>query len=93
MTSILGYPNTTPVAIIEKATTNDQRILLGTLKNISSIAIEQQAKAPATIIIGEVVNVLKDNNDFQNFETKLPNFEIELLNNRKEYNKLQSLNM
>ena len=74
MTSILGYPNHTPVAIIEKATTNDQRILLGTLKNISSIAIEQQAKAPATIIIGEVVNVLKDNKDYHNFETEIPNF-------------------
>lgn len=71
MTSIMGYPIDTPVAIIEKATTINQRIILGSLKNISSIAIEEQAKAPATIIIGEVVNVLNDCNfattiDFQN---------------------------
>jgi precorrin-4 methylase len=48
MTNTMGYPIDTPVAIIEKATTIDQRILLGTLKNISSIAIEKEAKAPAT---------------------------------------------
>jgi uroporphyrin-III C-methyltransferase len=66
MTNTMGYPIDTPVAIIEKATTIDQRILLGTLKNISSIAIEKEAKAPATIVIGEVVNVLMDN-DFPTF--------------------------
>jgi len=53
-----GYPVSTPVAIIERATTPDQRTLFGTLENIAQIAKDQQAKAPSTIVIGEVVNVL-----------------------------------
>jgi uroporphyrin-III C-methyltransferase len=58
MTAI-GYPTDTPVAIIEKATTPQQRTLTGTLKTIGSIAKREQAVAPATIIVGEVVNVLR----------------------------------
>jgi uroporphyrin-III C-methyltransferase len=69
MTNIMNYPIDTPVAIIEKATTIEQRTIVGTLKNISSIAIEQQAKAPATIIIGEVVNVLNQDNNYNSFNT------------------------
>ena len=52
------YPVDTPVAIIEKATTPDQRVIEGTLETIVEIATREEAKAPATIIIGGVVNVL-----------------------------------
>ena len=57
MTAV-GYPPTTPVAIIEKATTPLQRSIFGTLETIADIALRKEVKAPSTIIIGEVVNVL-----------------------------------
>jgi len=61
MTSpLLGYPAQTPVAIIESATTPFQRTLMGTLATIGMVAQEQGAKPPATIIIGNVCNVLRD---------------------------------
>ena len=53
-----GYPGDEPVAIIEKATTPQQRVLLGTLSTIYNIAVREAAKPPATIIIGKVVTVL-----------------------------------
>eukprot|EP01041_Mallomonas_annulata_P000514 gene514-987_t len=52
------YPSTTPVAIIERATTPQQRTIRGTLATITDIAIKENVKAPATIVVGEVVNVL-----------------------------------
>lgn len=53
-----GYPSTTPVSIIEKATTPEQRILTGNLLTIPEIARLKEAKPPATIVIGNVVNAL-----------------------------------
>ena len=53
-----NYPLSTPVAIVESATTPQQRTLLGTLETIGDIAAREEAKAPATIVIGNVVNVL-----------------------------------
>ena len=53
-----GFPSSTPVAIIEKATTPQQRILYGTLADIGAVAKEHSAVAPATIVVGDVVNVL-----------------------------------
>ena len=58
MTNHLGYPLTTPVCIVEKATTPLQRITYGNLDNIHRISIDNGCKPPATIIIGDVVNVL-----------------------------------
>jgi len=55
----LGYPPSTPVAIVEKATTPEQRTLVGTLATIANVAKEQKATAPACIIVGEVCNVLR----------------------------------
>ena len=52
------YPPSTPVAIVESATMPQQRTLLGTLASIGDIATREGAKAPATIVIGSVVNVL-----------------------------------
>lgn len=54
-----GYPLETPAAIVERATTPEQRTLVGTLQTIGQIAKEQQARAPACIVIGDVVNVLR----------------------------------
>jgi len=47
----------TPVAIIENATTPNQRTITGTLSNIVEIAEREKVKAPAVIVIGDVVNV------------------------------------
>jgi uroporphyrin-III C-methyltransferase len=64
MTAV-GYPPETPVAIIEKATTPEQRTLTGTLETIAYVAKRDEAKAPSTIIVGEVVNVLRGGKQIQ----------------------------
>lgn len=50
----VGYPETTPVAIVEKASTPDQRTLVGDLRTIATVAAEANAKPPAVIVVGEV---------------------------------------
>eukprot|EP01038_Epipyxis_sp_PR26KG_P010650 gene10650-14302_t len=62
MTLYKNYPQLLPVCIIEKATTPQQRLIYGTLNDIGEIALTQQAKAPATIVIGDVVHALNSNN-------------------------------
>lgn len=54
----VGYPAVTPVAIVERATTPLQRTLYGTLETIGGVAERESAKAPATIVVGDVVHVL-----------------------------------
>uniref|UniRef100_A0A7C4WAW5 uroporphyrinogen-III C-methyltransferase n=1 Tax=Geoglobus ahangari TaxID=113653 RepID=A0A7C4WAW5_9EURY len=54
----------TPVAIIENATTPNQRTIIGTLANIVKIAERERVKTPAVIVIGDVVNVRKKVKDF-----------------------------
>ena len=46
----------TPVCAIEKGTLPDQRIIFGTLADIT----EKRIRPPALIIIGEVVNIYKE---------------------------------
>lgn len=53
-----GYLRQTPVAIIERATTPKQRTLVGTLESIGDIAVSEKARAPACIVVGNVVDVL-----------------------------------
>lgn len=48
---------TTPIAIIEKGATADQRVTVGTLENIVEIANSKKIVPPAITIIGEVVNL------------------------------------
>jgi len=54
----VSYPTDTPVAIIESATTPNERVTRGTLLTIVDIANDKKVKAPATIIFGGVVNAL-----------------------------------
>jgi len=56
----IGYPTETPVAIVENATNSNERIITGMLSNIAAISVEKAVKAPATIIIGNVVKVLAE---------------------------------
>lgn len=55
-----GKDPKTPIAIIEKGATADQRVTTGTLENIVQISKENKVLPPAITIIGEVVN-LRDN--------------------------------
>jgi uroporphyrinogen III methyltransferase/synthase len=50
-----GRPPTTPVAVIQDATCEGQRTVVGTLENIASLA--EEIEPPAVIIIGEVVRL------------------------------------
>ena len=57
----------TPVAIIEKGATADQRVTVGTLENIIEKAKKRKIVPPAITIIGEVVNLRET---FKWFEDK-----------------------
>ncbi len=52
-----GLPTETPVAVIEKASLPEQRDVIGTLANIVERA--RHMKAPAVVVVGEVVSVLR----------------------------------
>jgi uroporphyrinogen III methyltransferase/synthase len=49
-----GMPAATPAALVQSATTEGHRQILGTLGTLAALAAEQQVEAPAMIIIGEV---------------------------------------
>ena len=51
----LGRAMDTPIALIEKASRENQKVVTGTLGNILDKAAD--VKPPATIVVGEVVNV------------------------------------
>lgn len=57
----------TPVAIIEKGATSDQRVTIGTLETIVETAKEKKVVPPAITIIGDVVNLRET---FKWFEDK-----------------------
>jgi uroporphyrin-III C-methyltransferase len=52
-----GKPPETPAAIIERGTTERERITSGTLRNIVSMAELRGVEPPAIIVIGEVVGL------------------------------------
>lgn len=52
-----GKPADTPVAIIEKGTTPEQRVTTGTLGTITGIAEKRNVEAPAIVVIGNVVKM------------------------------------
>jgi uroporphyrinogen III methyltransferase/synthase len=52
-----GRPVTTPVALVRWGTTPRQQTITGTLENIVQRVKEAGLKAPAIIIVGEVVNL------------------------------------
>jgi len=63
LVNLAGYPIKTPVAIIERAGCPEQRVVTGTMENIADIAKENNIKPPSTIVVGEVVNVLIQQNE------------------------------
>ena len=52
-----GRPADTPLAIIERGTTRQQRILRGTLGQLTLLAEAHRVEAPAMLIIGEVARL------------------------------------
>lgn len=52
-----GKDPQTPVALIERGTRPDQRVTIGVLENIASIAKDKNVKAPAITVIGNVVKL------------------------------------
>jgi uroporphyrin-III C-methyltransferase/precorrin-2 dehydrogenase/sirohydrochlorin ferrochelatase len=50
-----GAPPNRPVAIVEKATHADQRVITGTLATIVERSYAEKVSAPALLIVGEVV--------------------------------------
>ncbi|MFQ3191193.1 MAG: uroporphyrin-III C-methyltransferase [Paraglaciecola sp.] len=51
-----GLPASTPVAVIDQASTAQQKVCIGTLENIAQRVTEQHFQGPAVTIVGEVVN-------------------------------------
>lgn len=47
----------TPVALIQQGTSDNQRVLVGTLATIAELALVEQIKAPTITIIGDVVRL------------------------------------
>lgn len=69
-----GASDNVPVALIEKATQPEQRIVIGTLGNIYAKANDAKIKGPAIIIIGDVVKLhskLKWNSEKKRKEHKM----------------------
>ena len=52
-----GKPRDTPVAIIERGTTDKERVTAGTLGNIVGLAELRGVRSPAIIVIGDVVRL------------------------------------
>ena len=53
----LGKPKEYPVAVISKGTTQEQKVVVGTLEDIAELS--KDLIAPALIVVGEVVNLRK----------------------------------
>ncbi len=47
------------VAVIERATTENQRVIKGTLKELSKMVKENNVTSPALVVIGDVVSLLQ----------------------------------
>ncbi len=52
-----GLPDTTPIAIVQQGTTQNQRVVTGTLVTLPTIAAIEKLQAPTLIIIGGVVTL------------------------------------
>ncbi len=55
-----GLPAATPVAVIERGTQPEQRVLTATLDSLAQIVAREKVKTPALLIVGEVVKMYRD---------------------------------
>jgi uroporphyrin-III C-methyltransferase/precorrin-2 dehydrogenase/sirohydrochlorin ferrochelatase len=61
-----GRKPTTPIAIIENGTTTKQRVITGSLNELSHLINQHQVTSPAMIIIGEVTQFADKLNWYEN---------------------------
>jgi uroporphyrinogen III methyltransferase/synthase len=52
-----GRPVSEPAAVVERGTLPEQRVLVGTLGTIASVAAEEKVRAPALVVVGPVVEL------------------------------------
>jgi len=50
----------TPIALVEKATTPEQRVIIGTLDTMCAVVEREQPEPPTLIIVGDVVRLAGD---------------------------------
>ena len=55
-----GLPGSTPAAIIQQGTTQQQKIVIGTLQTLPDLAAAAHLSPPTLIIVGEVVTLHKN---------------------------------
>jgi uroporphyrinogen III methyltransferase / synthase len=60
-----GRAPETPVAVIRKGTVPEQRTVTGSLRDIAQIAEREKIRAPAVIVVGDVVHLRKELNWFE----------------------------
>ena len=54
-----GMSSTTPAAVVQQGTTQNQKVVVESLDRIADLAVEKEIQAPTIIIIGEVVKLQK----------------------------------
>ncbi|MDX1594002.1 MAG: siroheme synthase, partial [Gammaproteobacteria bacterium] len=52
-----GMPAETPIALVEKGTTPDQKVIIGTLADMPGRVASAAVRAPTLIIVGQVVRL------------------------------------
>ncbi|MBK8816299.1 MAG: uroporphyrinogen-III C-methyltransferase [Methylococcaceae bacterium] len=52
-----GSPSDLPIALVQQGTTNNQKVVTGTLASLPTIIGNQEIKAPTIIIVGHVVTL------------------------------------
>jgi uroporphyrin-III C-methyltransferase/precorrin-2 dehydrogenase/sirohydrochlorin ferrochelatase len=52
-----GLDRATPVAVVERGTTPDQRVTTATLADVADVATARAVRSPAVVVVGEVVRV------------------------------------
>ncbi|KAL7562402.1 hypothetical protein ACA910_020548 [Epithemia clementina (nom. ined.)] len=78
--TMAGYPNDTPVAIVERAGCPNQRTVIGDISNIASLAEQHNVKPPSTVVVGKVVRVLIDDDTIDQVVFASPNADRKLDN-------------
>jgi uroporphyrin-III C-methyltransferase/precorrin-2 dehydrogenase/sirohydrochlorin ferrochelatase len=52
-----GMPKDTPIALVQKGTTPDQKVVIATLETMVKTIENQKISAPTLIIVGNVVSL------------------------------------
>ncbi len=52
-----GRAATTPAALVQQGTTQNQRVFTGTLASLPQLVAEHEVHAPTLVIVGEVVQL------------------------------------